>query len=211
MDIIRGLRIEMERAASGWIAERLSRSIEERGKAVLGIPGGRSVIGILRLLREISLPWESVDIFLVDERMVPMDDPERNSALVGPHLKGKFHQSVEDYTTEFDRAGGTFDLILLSSGEDGHVASLFPNHPSIGNEEDGYIKVHDAPKPPPLRISASRALLSRSRSCVLLFFGDAKKDALQTFLDDDVTVTGCPAKLVGQIRASKVFTDIELE
>jgi len=46
-----------------------------------------------------------------------------------------------------------FDVVLLSMGEDGHIASLFPNH--VYPEEQMVIVEQGSPKPPKERISMS--------------------------------------------------------
>ncbi len=61
-----------------------------------------------------------------------------------------------------------FDLVLLGLGEDGHTASLFPDHDwGAGAERRDTLAVLDAPKPPPQRVSLSaRRLESCARRAV---------------------------------------------
>src|SRR2546429_3843350 len=67
-----------------------------------------------------------------------------------------------------------FDLSLLGIGEDGHVASLFPGHPSV-DERAGFVLVEGAsPKPPATRLTLSLPLLTASRMLVIAAFGEAK-------------------------------------
>jgi 6-phosphogluconolactonase len=75
------------------------------------------------------------------------------------------------------------DVALLGIGEDGHTASLFPGHPEV-SEEDGALclAVHDAPKPPPDRVTLSVAALRAARHSLLLATGSAKVDALAAAL-----------------------------
>jgi len=70
-----------------------------------------------------------------------------------------------------------FDLILISSGEDGHVAALFPNHHSVRKQAEYFLTMNDSPKPPPERMTASLSLLKRSTIALVLFYGEGKKDA----------------------------------
>ena len=77
------------------------------------------------------------------------------------------------------RGVGEFDLVLLGLGEDGHTASLFPNH-DWGTAPDApdVLAVLDAPKPPPQRVSLSAARLSRAREVLFLVAGDSKREPI---------------------------------
>ncbi|GAB4435892.1 MAG: hypothetical protein OHK0026_00600 [Rhodocyclaceae bacterium] len=68
---------------------------------------------------------------------------------------------------------------LLGLGEDGHTASLFPEH-DWGNAPDApaTLAVRDAPKPPPDRVSLSAGRLSRARHVMFLVTGEQKARAV---------------------------------
>jgi 6-phosphogluconolactonase len=72
-----------------------------------------------------------------------------------------------------------FDLVLLGLGEDGHTASLFPGH-ELGNTPDApaALAVHDAPKPPPERVSLSANRLCAARRVIFLVTGESKRQAI---------------------------------
>jgi 6-phosphogluconolactonase len=69
--------------------------------------------------------------------------------------------------------------VLLGMGEDGHTASLFP-----GREvppDALVIPVHDAPKPPPDRVSLTPRVLADSRAMLVLVTGASKHSAIQAW------------------------------
>jgi 6-phosphogluconolactonase len=75
--------------------------------------------------------------------------------------------------------GPTFDVALLGLGEDGHVASLFPNEAALDERERWALHVETRAKPPPHRLTLTLPVLSRARCVAFLVSGAAKRDALR--------------------------------
>jgi 6-phosphogluconolactonase len=67
-----------------------------------------------------------------------------------------------------------FDLILLGIGEDGHTASLFPQHRLLNERERWVAAVFDAPKPPPERITMTVPVINSARHVVFVASGESK-------------------------------------
>jgi 6-phosphogluconolactonase len=124
--------------------------------------GGRTPVDFYRKLSGLTgVPWERVHLFLVDERFVPLDDPQSNYGMLNdvllrkiPLPAGNMHyvrisevSSVEAVAGQYERdlqeffslgegEFPSFDLILLGIGEDGHTASLLPGvHPGPGGKK----------------------------------------------------------------------------
>ena len=89
--------------------------------------------------------------------------------------------------------GFRYDIILLSSGEDGHVGALYPHHHSFADRHHGFIVMDDSPKPPPERMTSSLSLMQTAEAAVLLFVGEAKREAYAKFNDAAVS-GGSPAR-----------------
>ena len=78
-----------------------------------------------------------------------------------------------------DAAGvPVLDVVVLGIGEDGHVASLFPGNAALTAQGRVAVPVHDAPKPPPDRVSLTLEVLRAAPRCVLLASGAAKAEPL---------------------------------
>ena len=71
---------------------------------------------------------------------------------------------------------GTFDLVLFGLGEDGHTASLFPNH--VVDNSAVAVPVFDAPKPPAERITMSQNRLNDTHEAIFLVTGAGKQWAV---------------------------------
>ena len=227
---IKSTRKNLEKYAAEVIENCIRKVLKKQGRVVFAIPGGKSVTEIFKNLTTISIPWEKVHLFMVDERIVPLDDKESNLrvahesfiySLINDNIlpKKNVHpfimnpseadRGLSQYERDFKRQGGKADLVLLSAGEDGHIASLFPNHHSIKNESEFYLLINDSPKPPSGRITMSRTLIQSAQYVLILFFGEEKRNAYQLFTSDDLDSISCPAKLALTVKDSYVFTDID--
>lgn len=221
MEVIHAHADEFAGRGAAIIRDALCNTLSHKPHAVLGLCGGRSVSGIFTELCAADVDWGRVHVFLADERMVGPDHVESNYGLAYRSFlnslvlhrnmpKANLHpfrvdEGVQKYSMELMGLGGRIDVILLSSGEDGHVGALYPRHHSVHDTGRGYIEMHDSPKPPPRRVTVSRSLLLKSGFALLLFFGEQKMGAYRMFTDKNVSYANCPAKLVQRIRRSVVL------
>lgn len=192
------------------IASKIAEFCKGKQQVVLGLSGGRSILEVLDALQHCAIEWANIHIFVVDDRVVPITDPESNSKLIQDHLVSKISipktnwhpfrlggsiaDSVAAYTEELAMVNG-YDIVVLGTGEDGHVAAVFPNHHSIRNPSQGFIWFDDSPKLPARRVTATKAELQKASLAFALFYGEPKRAALQQFV-----ATGdpesCPSALV---------------
>ncbi|MDF2091903.1 6-phosphogluconolactonase [Knoellia sp. 3-2P3] len=152
-----------------------------------------------------AIDWSRVNLWWGDERYLPAGDPERNetqarAALLDevgleparvhamPASDGPEGARVEDaarrYAAELASEAELgedvprFDVVMLGVGPDAHVASLFPEHPALHDEEATAVAVHGSPKPPPTRISLTFRALCAARDVWFLVSGDDKAKAV---------------------------------
>lgn len=224
--LIRSTRQELEQQAASLLAQAINGALDRRPQVSFGVVGGQSVGNVLELLGDEQVDWSGVHLFMVDERLVKPDHPDSNYNLVSSkvssymvpanlhpfmHEPGKEHAALEHYRQELSRHGDRLEVLLLSSGEDGHIGSLFPEHETIDSPDDYFLITRSAPKPPPQRMSASPRLISRASSAVLLFFGRSKQQALRHCLDDTVSIRRCPAGIVRTIENHFILSDCDGE
>ena len=220
--ILKDRREILEKKGAWILAEAIQQAAVSKPHVLVAVPGGRSVCGILKNLDREAVDWEKVHFFMVDERFVPEDHEESNFLLVTscleraavksyvhpvPYRESDAGWGAAQYEKQLEKYGGRFDITLLASGEDGHIAGLFPEHETVRAKAEYFVCTDHAPKPPPERISSSRKLIERSGMALLLFFGKEKADALSAYLDRERTVESCPAKIVDSIPDRFVLTD----
>ena len=68
------------RKAAAIIAADARAAVPARGRFIMAVSGGRTPWVMLRALASEQLPWESVHVVQVDERVAPAADPDRNLA-----------------------------------------------------------------------------------------------------------------------------------
>lgn len=186
---------DVAEAAVVLILNAASAAISDRGAFHLVLAGGSTPQLAYRLLVNADTDWSRWQLYFGDERCLPIDDPERNSVMAQQAWldqvtipQSQIHPIPAELGAEQGAAAYTavikkaipFDMVLLGMGEDGHTASLFPEHRH--NEGELVHAVHNAPKPPSDRISLSRATLAATRQLVLLVTGSSKQVALQQWI-----------------------------
>lgn len=180
------------RKAAQRILTAAQQAIASHGQFKLVLAGGSTPQVAYRLLADAAADWPHWHIYFGDERCLPSDDHERNSHMAFeawlnrvPIPPEQIHPIAAEQGAE--RAAAAyhalvdevipFDMVLLGMGEDGHTASLFPGHQ---HDTDGWaVPVHNAPKPPPTRVSLSAQALAQTAALLVMVTGAGKHDALQ--------------------------------
>lgn len=128
------------------IAARLQDDISSRGYAVLVLTGGSTIRPFLGALSNADLDWRHVIVVLSDERWVPVGNDMSNEKQLRELLLDRlpspprYISLKSDVATPHNGVASVADALtpllpvtaaLLSIGDDGHVASLFPDEPEI--------------------------------------------------------------------------------
>jgi 6-phosphogluconolactonase len=202
--------------------------------AHLALSGGRSPKRAYELLARTPAEWAEAVLWFADERCVGPEDEQSNyrmaaeslldAARIAPErvhrMPGELgpEEGAERYAAELlahvpraqgesaEPAAPVLDLVILGVGEDGHVASLFPDAPALAAEESSVcLGVRDSPKPPPERITLSLPVLRAARRCLLVATGSEKAHAVAAMLGEPSRHV--PASLLRRERLTVIIDD----
>jgi 6-phosphogluconolactonase len=213
-------RTSLEQAASRFILETAKQVIVARGAFRIVLAGGDTPRNVYQTLRTADTDWSAWHIYFGDERCLPADDPERNSAMARSILldhvaipSAQIHTIPAELGPEAAAANYAldvakveeFDLVLLGLGEDGHTASLFPGK-DWGEAEDAppVLAVHDAPKMPSDRVTLSARRLSEAQKALFLVTGNSKREAMNRFAAGE----RIPASSIRPESGIDIYTDL---
>lgn len=182
-------------AAAVAITGELRRDLARRERSRLLLSPSDRAVPVLRALSKAPLDWDRVDVGLVDERWLQPDDPDSHAAAVRRHLLVDHAAAarLEPLTLTGRRLEDAVAVanahahhvpgaVVLTMGDDGHVAALFadsPDYPAaIGSRRD-YVSLDASFSAGgsrwPRRITSTPLGLSRGECRILLLQGLAQR------------------------------------
>jgi len=146
-----------------------------------------------RLAREAaqSVDWWKVDVYWGDERCVAPDHPDSNERMARRVLLEQVGaaNSIRPMRCEEGPGSyqllvgnlGSFDLIHLGLGPDGHTASLFPDSAALEADEGQLVAMNIDPHGRNVheRMTLTLEGIARSRLVVFTVVGQAKAEAMR--------------------------------
>jgi 6-phosphogluconolactonase len=210
---------------SAWAAGR---------DAHIVVTGGRTGLAIVQAIDQAvsqllgNSDIKSLHIWFSDERFEEWDSADRtDTTLIAGFAaiqsicifhrvltpsQGSLEAAASDYAAQLDSAlgGNGFDAVVLSMGEDGHVASCFPGQSEILDAAASAAAVSNSPKPPAARVTITLNRLAQTPVAFIFALGTGKSEALHETLRRGA---GMPVELlrqnssVGQIT---ILTDFQV-
>ncbi len=211
IEVVRDPEVLAQRSAEIFVADA-RKAMKAKSVFHVAVSGGHTPEDFFKLLGEMpqanSLPWDSIHLFWVDERIVDADSPWSNYKLAAdtflakvpipqenihriPTEYGDFKDAARRYEETirkvFDLERGQlpeFDLIVLGVGGDGHTGSLFPGSYAAFDTEDLACAVYVLDDDPN-RITLTPPVLSAASHLIVLVSGEEKAEILKKILTSE--------------------------
>jgi 6-phosphogluconolactonase len=180
--------VDSPKEVAAIVAERLARAARSGGHVAL--TGGSTPEEAYKQAAKSETDWSKVELWWSDERCVPPDDDLSNYALAKRTLldnvkqepravhriKGELGKEAAAADYERELADTIFDLELLGVGPDGHVASLFPNAPTL-RQRKRVLSAQPGLEPFVDRVTLSIPALNSAKEILFALTGEGKADA----------------------------------
>ncbi len=190
-------------AVVGDVSFIIESALDARGQALVAFPGGSTPKPILEKLAQANIRWKNVTIIPTDDRLVPVDNPLSNVAMIAKIFipKGARVIPITSEAADHHLAGNAAnarladlhwppDLVWLGMGSDGHTASIFPgpDMETALNASADVRAVGVAPDPLPSEAPVNRVTLTASaiaaaRTTMLVISGAEKKAVLDAAIE----------------------------
>ena len=201
------------REAAKLVAAEARAAVSTRGSFVMAVSGGHTPWQMLRALAGENVPWNTVHVVQVDERVAPAGDPDRNlthlreslldhAPLRPEHIhampveSSNLQAACAEYAHILQTLAGSppvLDLVHLGLGPDGHTASLVPGDPvlEVKDVDVALTGIYQGRQ----RMTLTYSIINRSRRVLWLVTGSEKAGMLPRLLTSDARI---PA---GMVRA----------
>jgi 6-phosphogluconolactonase len=191
LDVVDGPPSALAERAAVWLAERMWAAVDDRGVAHVAVSGGTTPKAMFEVLARLPVPWSSVHVWQVDERVAPAGDPARNLIDLEAGLLSKvpvtahlfavtdpdLDAAAARYAAELDRTcGGVLDAVHLGLGGDGHTASWPPGDPvaEVTDRDAAVSAVYEGHR----RLTLTVPAVNRAHEIMFLVGGSSKVRAV---------------------------------
>ena len=223
MEILRFESVdEAAEVAAGFVSSCAREAIAERQRFIMALSGGSTPWRMLAVLAGHELPWETVHIAQVDERLAPDGDSDRNLTYIQARFIDKagipaerlyampvhaasLEAGAQQYNQTLISLSGrppVLDLVHLGLGSDGHTASLLPGD-ALLDEAEQDVGITSPYRGQP-RMTLTYPVINRARKILWLITGVGKAAMLDRLVKGDTRI---PAGRVSQAQAT-IITDI---
>ena len=175
---------------SNTLLDLISSEINNSENYSLGLSGGSTPKFFYELFAEKYKDYSNIYLWTVDERHVKINDEKSNQRMINSIFSNSNLNIIEysyeedpghsakSYTNNVFKKVDKFNAAILGVGEDGHIASLFPDTTALNAEEKGFVQneVNILTK---WRVTCTFELLKDIEQVYLLVTGDNKREIIE--------------------------------
>ncbi|MDA8653386.1 6-phosphogluconolactonase [Candidatus Actinomarina sp.] len=209
--------LEASSCLSNLIINEINKS--KKNSFTIGLSGGSTPKITYSLLKNDIQDLSKIIFWTVDERWVPRDDEYSNQKMLNSFFADSTAKILEveysglsaerdanKYASKLENNITNFDTVILGVGEDGHIASLFPDTVAVNDTENFYVsnEVNILSK---WRVTATFKLLKEVDNVYLLVTGNNKKEILKSIMNNGNTSAN---KLINERKKTILITDQEI-
>ena len=209
--------LEASSCLSNLIINEINKS--KKNSFTIGLSGGSTPKITYSLLKNDIQDLSKIIFWTVDERWVSRDDEYSNQKMINSFFADSTAKILEveysglsaerdanKYASKLENNITNFDTVILGVGEDGHIASLFPDTVAVNDTENFYVsnEVNILSK---WRVTATFKLLKEVDNVYLLVTGNNKKEILKTIMNNGNTSAN---KLINERKKTILITDQEI-
>ena len=220
-------------ASAQLFAKKVEQAVAARGVARIAISGGSTPQATFKLLADpthpflATVPWDKLQLFWVDERCVPPDNPESNYGVcrdllltkapipqanvfrmegeLDPEEAASRYESTLRNVMKLEGAESpAFDLVVLGMGPDGHTASLFPKTAAL-HEMGRLVIANHVPQKDTWRITLTWPVINQAAEVAFEIEGPSKTDVLAEVLTGPRDPERLPSQLIRPANGKLLF------
>jgi 6-phosphogluconolactonase len=215
----------LSRAAAEHFLERAQAAVSANGVARIAISGGNTPKRTFELLANpaekflAAMPWAQIEIYWVDERMVPPDDKDSNYRMTREALLDKvpvkpaqifriegelapeqaaarYESAIRNHLRLEGAQGPRFDVLALGMGDDGHTASLFPHTDAINEMIRIAVANHVPQQKDSWRVTLTWPVINEASDVFFLIAGKDKAQPVHDVLLGKYDPETLPSQLI---------------
>ena len=190
MDSLEILKENNHIDCSNKLLDLISSEISDSENFSLGLSGGSTPKFFYEIFAEKYKNYSNIYLWTVDERHVDINDDKSNQRMINSIFSNSNlniieysyeedpSHSAKNYTTKVFSKFDKFNAAILGVGEDGHIASLFPDTTALNADEKGFVhnEVNILTR---WRVTSTFELLKNVEHVYLLVTGDSKKQIIE--------------------------------
>lgn len=214
---------ELSEHIADWMVEYICKTLSTKERFSIALTGGstpKKLYGILASDEyKNKIDWSRANVFVGDERFVPLDDGRSNAKMIQETLldhvavnpshvhfmqtenmsaetSANAYEEVLQYYFHKNTNEATFDLVLLGMGDDAHTLSLFPGQKEAIDEKTKWCTYLWLEQQNMYRITLTAPVVNAARCVAFLVSGAGKADAFANILHKKYDPLSYPSHII---------------